>query len=216
MHVAKVVIFGGTGYTGTNVAKELASRGHDVTAVARDASGAIADGVHVESGSVHDPDVVRSVVPGADVVLVAIPFREMDGTVLGSAIPALLEASAEASARFGIVGGAGSLLVAEGGPRLADTPDFPDAFRGEALAAAEVLDQLKASESTADWFYLSPAAGYGSYAPGERTGSYRVGGDLLLTDDSGNSLISGEDFAIAIADEIEKPKHHRTRFTVAY
>jgi len=115
-----------------------------------------------------------------------------------------------------VVGGAASLFVAEGGPRLIDTPEFPAQFKGEAGSAAEVLDWLRADSAAADWFFVSPAGGFGSYNPGVATGSYRVGGDILLTDADGKSEISGPDFALAFVDEIEAPKHHRTRFTVAY
>jgi putative NADH-flavin reductase len=131
-------------------------------------------------------------------------------------VPSLLDIAGAAGARLGFVGGAGSLLVAPGGPRLVDTPDFPDLYKAEALAHAEVLEALRSSGSTTDWFYVSPAGGFGSYAPGERTGSFRVGGDLLLTDPEGNSTIGGSDFAIAVVDEIDQPAHHRERFTVAY
>jgi hypothetical protein len=79
-----------------------------------------------------------------------------------------------------------------------------------------VLDALRASDSPTDWFYVSPAAGFGSYAPGERTGQYRTGGEILLIDESGTSFISGEDYAIAFLDEIENPSHSRSRFGVAY
>jgi uncharacterized protein len=68
----------------------------------------------------------------------------------------------------------------------------------------------------ADWFFVSPAGAFGSYNPGVATGRYRVGGDVLLTDPEGKSEISGPDFALAFVDEIEAPRHHRTRFTVAY
>jgi uncharacterized protein len=63
---------------------------------------------------------------------------------------------------------------------------------------------------------VSPAALYGSFNPGERLRRYRVGGDVLLTDAEGKTMIGGEDFATAILDEIDKPVHHRQRFTVAY
>jgi hypothetical protein len=89
-------------------------------------------------------------------------------------------------------------------------------FKGEAGSAAEVLEALRADATGADWFFVSPAAGFGSYNPGTPTGKYRVGGDILLTDESGKSEISGADFALAFVDEIETPRHHRTRFTVAY
>ncbi|HJF51126.1 MAG TPA: NAD-dependent epimerase, partial [Brachybacterium paraconglomeratum] len=53
-------------------------------------------------------------------------------------------------------------------------------------------------------------------APGERTGAYRIGGDVLLTDENGDSHLSGQYLAVALVDEIETPAHRRTRFTVAY
>ena len=119
-------------------------------------------------------------------------------------------------ARLLVVGGAGSLQVTEGGPRLVDTPEFPAAFKDEALSHADVLTALRETSDDIDWFYVSPAAGFGSYAPGEATGTYRVGGDVLLTDASGTSFISGADFALAFVDEIEQGRHHRERFTAAY
>ncbi|GAA3152497.1 hypothetical protein GCM10020255_031960 [Rhodococcus baikonurensis] len=84
-----------------------------------------------------------------------------------------------------MVGGAGSLLVAEGGPRVVDTPDFPDAYKGEALAHADVLDALRATDSNVDWFYVSPAAAFGAHAGVAPKGSFQVGGDILLTDAEG-------------------------------
>src|SRR5664280_1099983 len=116
----------------------------------------------------------------------------------------------------GFVGGAGSLLVTPDGPRLIDTPDFPAMFKIEAESHADVLEALRVSDSGTDWFYVSPAAGFGSYAPGKRTANYRTGGDVLLTDEDGNSEISGADFAIAFVDEIDQPTHRRERFGVAY
>jgi putative NADH-flavin reductase len=106
--------------------------------------------------------------------------------------------------------------VAEGGPKFVDTPEFPQEFAEEPRVLDAVLQDLRESDQDLDWFFLSPAAGFGSYAPGERTGSYRLGGDVLLTDENGESHISGADLAIALVDEIETPAHRRTRFTVAY
>ena len=99
---------------------------------------------------------------------------------------------------------------------LVDGDGFPDAFKAEALELTRVLTELRASDDSLDWFFLSPAANFGAYNPGERTGHYRVGGDVLLTDEQGTSAISGEDLAKAVVDEIEQPAHRRERFTVAY
>src|SRR6185436_3409510 len=108
-----------------------------------------------------------------------------------------------------VVGGAGSLW-AKPGVRLVDTPEFPAAWKPVALAAADALALFRASTGV-EWTYVSPAA---LIQPGTRTCKYRVGGDDLLVDDKGNSAISAEDFAVAIVDEIEKPKHPRARFNV--
>jgi putative NADH-flavin reductase len=131
-------------------------------------------------------------------------------------VPSLLEAAAEGGTRIGVVGGAGSLHVAEGGPRLIDTPAFPEAFKAEAGSHARALDALRAADTDVDWFYLSPAAEFGAWVAGERTGTFRLGGDVLLSDADGKSFISGADYAIAFVDEIDKPAHHQARFSVAY
>ncbi len=54
------------------------------------------------------------------------------------------------------------------------------------------------------------------FEPGERTGKFRLGKDDLIVDASGNSRISMEDYAIALVDELEKPKHRGERFTIGY
>lgn len=215
--MTSIVVFGGTGYAGSAITREALSRGIAVTAVARDTSKLdAAEGLTLAQGDAFDADFVADVTKGADVVVVALHAVQADGSELKDKFQHFVDAAAAAGARLGIVGGAGSLLVAEGGPALFDTPDFPDAFKGEAKSHAEVLEALKTSGTEVDWFYVSPAAAFGGYNPGERKGTYRTTDDLLLTDAEGNSDISGEDFAIAFVDEVEHPAHHRARFGVAY
>jgi putative NADH-flavin reductase len=112
--------------------------------------------------------------------------------------------------RYLVVGGAGSLEVAPG-VQLIDTPTLPDAAKPEAAAGGVFLDTLR-QETELDWTFLSPSA---VFAPGERTGKFRLGKDQLLTTDKGSS-ISFEDFAVALVDELEQPRHSRERFTVGY
>ena len=216
-----IAIFGGTGYAGSAIRDEALKRGHRVISVTRELPDGPAAGSSVEfrQGSVHDAALVDQVAAEADVIVVAIRFApggSGEGVKLLDAFPALTRAAAAHGTRLGVVGGAASLLVAEGGPRLIDTPEFPEQFKGEAGSAAEVLEALRADTTGADWFFLSPAAGFGSYNPGQATGKYRVGGDILLTDESGKSEISGADYALALVDEIDTPRHHGTRFSVAY
>lgn len=108
-------------------------------------------------------------------------------------------------ARLIVVGGAGSLLV--DGTRLVDLPDFPELYRAEALIVAEALDYVRGLGDGVDRMFFSPAP---MIAPGERTGSYKVGADSPVGDS-----VSAEDFAVALIEEIEKPAHRRKRFTVA-
>ncbi|OII17595.1 NAD-dependent epimerase [Curtobacterium sp. MCBA15_016] len=215
--MTSIVVFGGTGYAGSAITREALSRGIAVTAVARDTSKLEpAEGLTLAQGDAFDTDFVAEVTTGADVIVVALHAVQADGSELKDAFRPFVDAAAAAGARLGIVGGAGSLLVAEGGPALYDTAEFPDAFKGEAKSHGQVLEALRASDTEVDWFYVSPAAAFGGYNPGERRGTYRTTDDVLLTDADGNSDISGEDFAIAFVDEIASPAHHQARFGVAY
>ena len=127
----------------------------------------------------------------------------------------LARLSAEAGARYLQVGGFSSLRPAPDAPRLAEG-DIEEHYRQEALEgeATRALLTDQAPEDL-DWVFLSPAAGYGAWAPGERTGRYRLGGDVAVFDDQGASQISGADFAVAIVDELEKTEHHREHIGVA-
>ena len=213
--MAKLVIFGGTGYAGGRIGAEALRRGHEVVGVARNA-GSVPEGVEARQGSLHDEDFVAQAAKDADVIVVATPAREIDGKKLIDAVPALARIASETGTRLSFVGGAASLHVAEGGPRLLDTPAFPAEYKDEAGSHAEVLGLLREQPESLDWFYVSPAAEFGAWTPGERKGEFRIGGDVLVSDENGKSHIGGDDFAIAYVDEIEQPKHRRARFTVAY
>src|ERR1700722_17512968 len=163
-----IAIFGGTGYAGSGIRDEALKRGHRVISVTRNlpADAPAGPGLELRRGSVHDAALVDQVAAEADVVVVSVRFApdgSGEGVKLLDAFPALTGAAAAHGARLGVVGGAASLLVAEGGPRLIDTPEFPDQFKGEAGSAAEVLEALRADTSGADWFFVSPAAAFGSY-----------------------------------------------------
>jgi putative NADH-flavin reductase len=92
-------------------------------------------------------------------------------------------------------------------PPTGDWSTAPAAYRAGAVAQAAALDALRAADAALDWTYLSPAPEIGA---GERTGGYRVGADHPV-----GSWISYADYAVALVDELEKPAHRRTRFTVA-
>jgi uncharacterized protein len=214
--MSTIAIIGGTGYAGGHIASEAIDRGHQVISVSRNAPTDPPAGVEVRTGSIADDALVARLFADADVVVVAIHGAEDGKPYLVDFVPRLLELASEHKTRLGFVGGAGSLHSTPGGPLVIDLPDFPEEWKAEAGSHKEVLEALRAADTDADWFYVSPAAFFGAHSPGERTGTYRLGDDDLVTDADGNSAISGDDFAIAFVDEIEKPAHHQARFTVAY
>lgn len=209
-----IAIFGATGYSGGNIADEALLRGHRVIAVARD-TGPLAGrtDMDVRQGSLFDERFVRDIAVDVDVVVVALPAH---GSGLAEYIPTLGRIAADNAVRIGVVGGAGNLRVSPDGPPALDTPIFPEEFRADGIAHAEVLTRLRALPEDVDWFSLSPPAMYNAENRGERTGIFRVGEDVLLVDADGNSSIGGADYAIAFLDEIDNPRHHRALFTAAY
>lgn len=212
--MTRIAVLGGTGYAGRHIIAEAAERGHTVVSVARSIPGERVEGVTYIEGTLLDVPALAAELEGVDVVVSAIAPR---GDMLGQVRPnlhALLSVLPE-SVRVGVIGGAGGSLVAEGGPRVIDS-GFPDEFKPEAEEAIGILDDLQADTTGRDWFFVHPAGGFGAWAPGERTGTYRIGGDVIVTDEAGESFISGADLAVAVLDEIEKPAHHRARFTVGY
>ena len=201
----KVAVVGGTGRAGSQIVEELARRGHQVTALARHPEAAPqAAGVTARAVDVHDGKALAEALKGHDVVVSALRFLDAE--------PAELIGPVKASgvARYLVVGGASSLMA--GGQRLFDSPHFPEAYKAEAGAGIVFLDALKA-EPDLDWTYLSPSM---LFDGSERTGKFRLGMDELLTAADGTSSITFPDFAIAMVDEIETPKHRRQRFTVGY
>jgi putative NADH-flavin reductase len=212
----RITVLGGTGYAGSAVVQEAERRGHEVTSYSRSMPAEPAPGVRYRTGSVLDDAVLAESVVDTDVVFEALsPRGELAGELEG-VVERLLPLADAAGVRLGVLGGASSLHVSPGGPRLIDVrPPAPE-IALEVNTGVVLLDLVRAAPETLDWFVLSPAAGFGAFAPGERTGRYRLGDDVLLTDENGDSFISAQDLAIAVVDEIERPKHSRTRFTVAY
>ncbi|MCA3191577.1 MULTISPECIES: NAD(P)-dependent oxidoreductase [unclassified Cupriavidus] len=202
----KIAIIGATGNVGSRLTDEALRRGHTVTALARQASTLPArEGVTARDVDVADTSALAAALRGSDAVISTVRFLQTSASQIVAAVKA---AGVE---RLLVVGGAGSLYVAPG-VQLVDTPTFPDAYKAEASAGRDFLDALRAETSLA-WTFLSPSA---LFTPGERTGKFRVGNDDLLTAADGKSWISMEDYAIAMLDEIEQPKHVRERFTVGY
>ena len=202
----KIAVVGASGNAGSRIVAELSRRGHQVTAIARNPD-KIATLPHVTAvkGDAHDQAGLTELLRGHDAAISSIHFLASD--------PAKLIGAAKASGvgRYLVVGGAGSLEVAPG-VRLVTTPAFPALYKAEAEKGGAFLDLL-GQENDLNWTFLSPSA---LFTAGERTAKFRLGTDQLLTAPDGKSWISFEDFAVALADEIERPAHIRRRFTVGY
>lgn len=201
----KIALIGATGNAGSRILAELSRRGHAVTAIARhpEKIPALA-GVTPLKADANDATGLAAALRGHDAVISSVHFTASDPRKLIEAV------HAAGVGRYLVVGGAGSLEVAPG-VKLIETPEFPAIYKAEAAAGGVFLDLLR-KETRLDWTFLSPSA---LFVPGERTGKFRLGGDRLLSNDKGSS-ISFEDYAVAMADEIEKPAHSRKRFTVGY
>jgi putative NADH-flavin reductase len=202
----KVAVLGASGNIGSQIVSEALSRGHTITAIARNPEKIAAQaGVTAVKGDLADTAGLAKTLKGHDAIISAVRFKSFRP-------PQLLDAvKASGVKRLIVVGGAGSLEV-KPGVALLDTPEFPAAAKEEAQGGNQTLKVLR-TETGLDWSFLSPSAVIG---PGERTGKFRLGGDQLLVGDDGKSRISIPDFAIALVDELEKPQHIRRRFTVGY
>ncbi len=217
--MTRIHILGGTGYAGRQIVAEAAKRGHEVVSYSRSVPTEQTPGVEYRAGDVQDPAFLASAFQDTDVVISALSTH--GGLAGAGRLRALVAAEARLAAdhgvRLGVMGGAGSLLVAPDGPRLVDTPGFIEEAKPESLELAGALDDLRAiDDERLDWFLVSPAENFGGHNPGTARGHYRVGDDILLRDANGVSDISADDIALAILDEIDHPAHHRTRFCVAY
>lgn len=201
-----IVVIGATGNIGRSVVDEALRRGHKVTATTRDpAKVAPRTGMTVKAANTADVAATAGVLKGHGAAIVSLKWNEAD---IGQVLDAIRRSGVK---RCLFVVGAGSLIRSDGRTHfehMAEKGIQPPTSRPAALALEAVR-----KVTDLDWTAISPAA---SIQPGARTAKFRLGLDHLIEDDKGQSLISREDFAIAILDEIETPRHVRQRFTAAY
>ncbi|MGP5308970.1 NAD(P)-dependent oxidoreductase [Vreelandella alkaliphila] len=211
----KIALIGASGFIGTALLTEALSRGHHVTAlVTRPERVAPQENLIIIKSDVLNTDALAEQLRGVDAVISAFSGHAQDDvySYYIKGFNSILAATQQASVpQLLVVGGAATLEIAPG-KRLLDTPEFPAEYRATAEGAQTALETLRAQTAQA-WTFLSPAA---EIFPGERSGNFRIGGDTLLTDSEGNSRISVQDYAIAMIDELENPRHTNQRFCVAY
>ncbi len=210
----KIALIGSTGNAGKVILKEALSRGHEVIAIARDVS-KIKDtneNLTIMQGDILKLDTLEDKLEEVDVLVSAFgPKVGKEDTLIEATNNLITLATKLNVKRLVTMGGAGSLKI-KGDVELVNTEGFPEDWKPIALAHSKSLD-IYINEKEVNWAYLSPAALISS---GVRTGEYSVGDEYLVVDEKGESKISFEDFAVAMIDEIENPKHIRSRFTVAY
>jgi putative NADH-flavin reductase len=212
----KIALIGATGFIGSAILKEALDRGHQVTGIVRHPE-KLPQHPHLtaQKGDITDETQAVALFAGHEAVVSAYsPDRGAKDVFqqYTSSYRTIINGVKKAGVkRLLVVGGAGSLETAPG-VQLVDTGAIPDDWKPGVLGTREALYMLRA-EPELEWTYLSPSA---MIAAGERTGHFRAGGDQLLKDVHGQSRISVEDYAVAMVDELETPKHIRQRFTVGY
>jgi putative NADH-flavin reductase len=215
--MARITVIGGTGYAGSAIVAEAAARGHEVTAFSRSLPADRVQVVDYVQGDASDEAALTSVVSGADVVVAALAPRGPLADSFRDVYRTIARLPDAEEARLFVVGGFSSLRPAAGGPRFVeDLSHVPAELHGEILAgAALIIEDLPATPETLDWVFVSPAMKFGSFAPGERLGEYRVGDDVAVAPEDGGA-ISGADYAIGLVDLIEEDNHHRAHVNLGY
>lgn len=213
----KIAIIGATGFLGKSLTNELSNRDHEVTAISRTAQESDEDNLKYVAADVYDVEALAEVLKGHDAVISAFNPGWTNPNIYADFLKGAktIQEAVKLSGvkRLITVGGAGSLYI--DGKQLVDGPDFPADIKPGAVAAREYLDIIK-EEKELDWAFFSPAIEMHQGITTGRTGKYRLGTDSPVFNDEGRSILSGEDVAVVLADEVENPKHHQVRFTAAY
>jgi len=215
----KIAVIGASGLVGAQVVKELSNRGYEVKAIARNSNKIESNtSVSAESVDVNDSQKLADALKDVDAVISAYNAGWTNPNIYNDFLEGAksIEKAVEQAGvkRFIVVGGAGSLMANET-TQIVDTPDFPEMIKPGALAARDYLNIIK-NNTTLDWTFFSPAPEMHHGTSGERKGIYRLGTDVPVMDDKGRSVLSVEDVAVVLVDELEKGKFIRKRFTAAY
>ncbi len=215
----KVAVIGATGFVGTQVVKELANRGYSVNALARNTSKIEeSENVKAIAVDVYNTSELSEILKGNDAVISAFNPGWTNPNIFEDFLKGAesIEKAVEESGvkRFITVGGAGSLYIAEN-LQLIDTPEFPAEIKPGAEAARQYLEMIKKNEKL-DWTFFSPAIEMHQGTAGVRKGTYRTALENPVFDESGRSILSVEDVAVALVDELENNQFVRQRFTAAY
>ena len=215
----KVAVIGATGFVGTQVVKELANRGYFVNALARNTSKIEeSENVKAVTADIYNTAELSEILKGNDAVISAFNPGWTNPNIFEDFLKGAesIEKAVEESGvkRFITVGGAGSLYIAEN-LQLIDTPEFPAEIKPGAEAARQYLEMIKKNENL-EWTFFSPAIEMHQGTAGVRKGTYRTALENPVFDENGRSVLSVEDVAVALVDELENNQFVKQRFTAAY
>jgi hypothetical protein len=214
----KIVLIGASGFIGSAILNEALERGHKIVAIVRhpEKIKTVNKNLVARQCDVSSADTVAEVCKGAEAVISAYnpgwknpEIAEETTRVYRSILEGVRRSGIS---RFLVVGGAGSLFIAPG-KRLMDSGIIPESFLPAIRALAGFYLNDLMAEKVIDWVFFSPA---GLIEPGERTNKFRLGKDDMIVNEKGESRISVQDYAVAMIDELEKPSHHKERFTIGY
>lgn len=214
----KIAVIGATGFVGSQITNELVNRNHTVLGISRKEQSSDKNNLHYVAINVNDVLALKEILKGQDVVISAFSPSAANPNLMEDFMKgakAIQEAVKEAGVkRFIIIGGGGTLLT-ENGTKVLDTlpQDLP--FIPKSKATGAYFEVIK-EEKELDWAYFSPALKMNPTVTIGRTGKYRLGTDYPILNENGENLLSVEDAAVVIANEVENPKHHQMRFTAGY
>lgn len=211
--MATVTVIGGTGYAGSAIAAEAARRGHQVRSVSRTAPAEPLEGIDYITGSALDADVRAAALEGADAVVIATAARGDMVDYQGELTAALAADAAASGTRLIAVGGFSVLRPAAGAARFIEV-GVPEPYRVEAGAGYALLQLLQESPESLDYVYVSPAGAFGSYAPAEPAGAYRLGDEIAILDERAKAPLAAADYALAVVDLIDSGEHRREHVSV--
>ncbi|MDF2187331.1 NAD(P)H-binding protein [Paraflavitalea sp. CAU 1676] len=212
----KIALIGASGFVGTALLQEARLRGHSITAITRtpeklsrypwvQALTADIYDTATLTGALHNTDVtINAWHPGADIT------RQYQLFLTGAA--SIQQAATTAgAARFIMIGNAGTLYIAPA-MQWVDAPETAANWRPVPAAHRDYLHTLQ-NETSLNWTYITPPF---ELVPGYRTAHYRTSDHSPVYNEQGRSIISVQDFAVAVFDEIEAGRHTQQQFTVGY
>ena len=205
----KIAVVCANGKAGQLIVKEALNRGLDVTAFVRGENRSAAKQAVVKDLF----ELTAADLKDFDVVVDAFGAWAPDVLPQHSAsLKHLCDILSGTEVHLLVVGGAGSLYVdPEHSAQVMDGPDFPEMFKPLANAQGKALAELR-QRSDVKWTFVSPACDF--QADGERSGKYLLGGEELMLNARGESIISYADYAIAMVDEATCGNHIRQRISV--